>query len=292
MADDETVYHDFTERLSSEEVKTALMNEINELGRTALSVNTSFHQIELAFDNITHSQTLDLDLDHLKTTWRGYRKKYIDLLWKSREVAGKVQAAATDFAEDFIPFLADATVAIVEKKTEILTYLQKLERDEKTSKVLSDGFRELQESVIAFKDEWKRTVQKYDQAAIGQQISSLDQEIRGIDQMIVDLDKKIDDLAARRRTFLGAICGFFSWLFRAVFGGDSERDKAINERREKISLRVQQLDATLTSVDSDFASICSKLGSFANVWAAIGRDILQIEEKLGWANATGNYKLF
>ncbi|KAL4254199.1 hypothetical protein ABKN59_004596 [Abortiporus biennis] len=275
-----------------------------------LSISASFQRIEAVFDtiNVAQSTGLGSDLIRLKKTWKDHRRQYVDLLWASHEVAGKVHAACVDFADISISFLSSGEVSLEEKRNYICNYFQKLEQDEQASKGLSDGFIELQESIISFKIEWKRTIEKYDQSNIANEIRSLDSQIQDIDRNISELDRKIDELGQRRSGLWGAVCGFFSWLFRPIMNGDSERDQAIQNRSGKINLRdikrrerddkanllkgVQQLDATLTSVDSNFSDVCSKLGSFANIWAAIARDILQIEEKLSWANSTGNLKLF
>ncbi|KAI0795881.1 hypothetical protein C8Q75DRAFT_744229 [Abortiporus biennis] len=308
MTEDEQTYQNFMEHLSSPEVKKSLSDGIEELIYAARSVSKSFQHIEAVFDTIDIAQPLGSELINLKTGWKDHRRKYVDLLWASHEVAGKVHAACIDFAEISIPFLSSEELSLGEKKDYISSYLQKLEQDEKTSKGLSDGFIELQESVISFKIEWKRIIEKYDQNNIAIEIRSLDNQIQDIDRNISELDSKIDELGRRRNGFWGAVRGFFSWLLRPIMNRDSERDQAIQNRTEKINLRdikrrerdvktkllkdVQQLDVAFTSVDSNFSEVCSRLGSFANIWAAIGRDILQIEEKLGWANSTGHQKLF
>jgi len=310
--------------VSTPAANKALIDEINDLSGYALSIDTSFYNIEVIFNSIKTSGTsvsLQNDVSALNTTWKTYRQNYIDLLWKSREVAGKAQAAADDFAKDFIGFLSDDEVSLTEKKKEIVNYIAKLDRDEKASQDMSQGFSNLQKNIGTFQSDWKKVVEKHDMKTLAKDIAQLDSDINILEGTLADLEKKIKDLAIATGvlaasagiTFaLGFICPAF-WIgtLFSVIGvavtatllskAMTERDQCQRDINSKKAQRaekaadleaVKQLQAGLTKSEGDFVSIIEKLGAFAGVWATIRADIQAIEEKLDYTHSTESKTLF
>ncbi|THH31266.1 hypothetical protein EUX98_g2922 [Antrodiella citrinella] len=302
----------------------ALVNEIDALAGAALEVDTSFDNITACFKKIKTSGArpeLIKDVNDLMSTWQAHHNTFTNLLWESRQVAGKAQGAADDFAKDFITFLADDDVSLAEKKDEIKNYIGKLTEDEEASKHMSQGFTDLEKNVQAFQVEWKRVIDKYKLDAISARIAELDGIIANLETALNDLNDKIKALAISLGVLsaatgvtaaLGFICPWF-WIGtllgligvgvtaallkkamdeRTTVEADIARNKADRAMEEATLAAVKELKAALDASQGDFNVICSRLGAFAHVWATIRADIQAIEEKLDYAHGTESKALF
>ncbi|TCD67846.1 hypothetical protein EIP91_011908 [Steccherinum ochraceum] len=299
-----------------------LMAEIDALANAALEVDSSFDHISALFNKVKLSGVrpeLVKDVNDLTNTWSTHHRTFTALVWKSREVAGTAQAAADDFAKDFITFLADDDVTLTEKKDEIKNYMEKLVRDEKAAEGMSQGFTDLKKNVDGFQTEWQRIIDKYKLDVIAKKIADLD-------KVIADLHVTLSDLNIRNLAIalgvvgaatgisfaLGFICPAF-WigtLFGVVGVGVTavllkkavaERDDVEGQitRKEKeraveqaTLAAVKELKAGLDASQGDFNVICTRLGTFAKIWATIRADLQAIEEKLDFAHGTESKALF
>ncbi|KAH8105147.1 hypothetical protein BXZ70DRAFT_1061763 [Cristinia sonorae] len=174
-----------------------LIHEIDALAGAALEVDGSFDNIMALFRKIkTSGARPDLikDVDSLMSTWSKHHHTFTGLLWESREVAGKARGAADDFSKDFITFLGDDDVSIAEKKEEIVSYMNKLERDKESSQEMSQGFTDLEKDIQAFQVEWKRIIDKYKLDAISARIAELDEIIANLEVTLIDLNDKVHNL--------------------------------------------------------------------------------------------------
>jgi len=293
---------------SSPEANAALIREINGLGHSAVSLHKAFLNVELYLRGIINDKIptdFKQDVQNLLTTWQSYRQTFSDLLWTSRDVAGKVQAAAEDFSVDFFPFLADDETPLSDKKQEISVYMEKLKKNEESSKEMSSGFSVLGDNISKFIQDWRMTVGKYDTNGLSSKIQDFNNSINSLEAEISGLNQKIADLSKSPSGFFSRIWGFICRVFSCIFGSESNdtvnaRNRCLvdvaRERAERDSAiahlqGIQKLHAGLETCQTDFTEICSKLGQFSTVWAAVRRDIQAIEEKLDFASTSASRRL-
>ncbi|TCD67844.1 hypothetical protein EIP91_011906 [Steccherinum ochraceum] len=318
------VINTLTADLSSPEAEKTLKDEMAALAGAAFEVDGSFNRIMKMFEKVETagaSPELIRDVRTLTSTWDGHHMRFTQLVWRSREVAGKAMAAADDFCRDFVPYLAADDVPLAEKKKEIDHYMAELERDEKASQDMSQGFTDLQKNVDAFQTEWRRVVQKYNLDAMNRRIDELNTLVKNLETTLSDLNKKIKDLtvAIKAMSAVSGILGFLSFicpifLIGGLIGvssvavarslkakaenernkvtGDIARNKAERAQIQATLKAVQQLKAGLDGSQMDFNIISAKLGTFAHVWAVIRADIQAIKEKLDYASGTDSKALF
>ncbi|TCD65748.1 hypothetical protein EIP91_002232 [Steccherinum ochraceum] len=304
--------------------ESGLLDEIKSMSGAATSVDNSFGDVAKLFLNVRNglsSPAVKADMAKLETRWNTHHQTYKSLLWQSRAVAGKAQAAADDFTRDFVGFLGDDNESMKDKKNEIRSYLEVLEKDGKASETMAQGFADLRTGIISLVEDWKGLVVKYKIDALSARVENLKQEIDQLSRALVDLDLKIAALTAKLNVsygfngavgVLGIIAPWwcFGILIQAILNlplrvdiakaqkerGDVDaryRNKLLEYQRTLPELiQVQELQGTLKQSNSNIDNIISKIAGFAKVWAMIRTDLQAIAEKLDYVVGTESERLF
>ncbi|KAH8101810.1 hypothetical protein BXZ70DRAFT_77521 [Cristinia sonorae] len=307
--------------------ESELLDEINKMAGAAAEVDKSFGDVSKLFLNVRNgmsSPAVKADMRKLEDRWNAHHQKYKSLLWRSRQVAGKAQAAADDFARDFVLFLGEDGESIEVKKREIHNYIEVLKKDEQASEDMAQGFADLRTNIVNLVADWRGLVKKYNIDAISARIEKLKSEMDTLAHTLADLNAKISQLSiALSMTwgFFGVItslCVFAPvWGFNTLilqYGGYDyiqlwlDLNKATKERddvsRKYVSkiieyilalpelLQVQELQGTLQKSEGDIDNIITRLAGFAKVWAMIRTDVQAISEKLDYVVGTESDRLF
>ncbi|KAI0072347.1 hypothetical protein K474DRAFT_409672 [Panus rudis PR-1116 ss-1] len=167
-------------KLGDTDANAKLITEIQALGGYSLEIRTAMDHIDDIFRSIILENTSDVlksDVQGLQNKWTEYTTKYTDLLWESRRVAGDAEAAANDFAGDFITFLSDESTSIATKKSEIAGYLTQLASDEPKAAAMSQGFSDLQLNITNFQQDWATVVKNHSLDDLNAQATQLQTDI-------------------------------------------------------------------------------------------------------------------
>ncbi|KAH8099328.1 hypothetical protein BXZ70DRAFT_292725 [Cristinia sonorae] len=149
--------------LSNHKTTEAIHDEIERLTNQALSINDTFDNLSRLLKSVADESKPDMkkDVEALEQRWKDHAHNYTTFLWNSRNVAGKAEATASDFATDFAEFLKDPEVTKEEKRTEMDNYLQKLDKDAASAKEASQSLADLRDGVKKFYRDWKALIKKY-----------------------------------------------------------------------------------------------------------------------------------
>ncbi|KAK0216031.1 hypothetical protein IW262DRAFT_190374 [Armillaria fumosa] len=308
----------------AKENESVLIKEMEQLSGYGLDIENGFRQVTKVLSDIKTNGASD-DMRETCTTlhkkWSEHHTEYVQLLWKSREVAGKARSAVEDFSKTLLPYIQDPTETVESKKEELQNQKKKLDQDRLQAANLSQNFNDLSDKVNTFTDDFEVMVKKFNIPAQKEKIKELDVQLQLLKDTLEGLNKKITILvaalaisaaAAGITGLLGFLCPYF-WIGTAVavvgtgvsgvmlIKAQQEKDdteRLIKETETKrdeaqADLEVMQtLQAALTQIKPSAQEICKKLGAFAGVWAAIRANIQDIEEKIDYAENTTSEKLF
>ncbi|KAK0189707.1 hypothetical protein F5146DRAFT_1139112 [Armillaria mellea] len=308
----------------AKENESALMQEMEQLSGYALDIENGFRKVTKVLADIkTSGASADMreTCATLHKKWSEHHTEYVELLWRSREVAGKARSAVEDFSKTLLPYIQDPTETIESKKEELQNQKKKLDQDRIQAANISQSFNDLSDKVKTFTDDFEVVVKKFNIPAQKEKIKELDVQLQLLKDTLEGLNKKITILVAALAIsaaavgitgLLGFLCPYF-WIGTAVAAvgagvsgvmlikAQQERDDTERLIKETEAKRVeaqadlevmQALQAALTKIRPSAQEICTKLGAFASVWATIRADIQEIEEKIDYAENTTKEKLF
>ncbi|TCD61892.1 hypothetical protein EIP91_007796 [Steccherinum ochraceum] len=326
LSDEEQIraLEELTDDFNSPQSQRTLEDEVRGLTGATQAINAAFINITDLFRSIIRTggqPGFISDVNGLLTTWMRHHRRFIDLNWQSREVAGRAMTAADDFAQHFLDFLGDETVPVADRAAEIGRYIEVLDRDSAASQGMAQGFIDLERDIKYFKVEWDAVVRRYNINDLNRQIAELDVIIKNLEATLVDLDRKIRDLTIALSVtsavtgvlgFLSAVWPLFSFAAAVGIAGialtTELRNRAIREREEVVDdlarnnarrtqlqntvAALQQLKAGLEGSDYQFEVLSSKLVRFSQVWTIIRADVIQIQSAMRLAESTGDHRLF
>ncbi|TCD62853.1 hypothetical protein EIP91_006334 [Steccherinum ochraceum] len=304
-------------QLSNQANTQAINREINSLAKQTLSTEGTFDKVTALLAKIGNEAdkgSMKKDLEALATTWKELSRSYKQFLWDSREVAGKAEAAARDFASDFVEFLKDSHVDKRDKKSEIKNYLGQLDRDSAKSKNLKRGLVELQGKLRTFSKDWKAFIDKYDAGHASNEWAQLDSDVKRLTIHLATLRAKIVRLSKSLgvitsttgvSSILAAICPeIWTDIMVATLQRRQQPSNALSEavseaeniqcqldqktsQRDAVTERLSStkaLHAHVHSEDAGITEVCNKLAAIFSVWDTIREDLNIISGLLDHTN--------
>ncbi|KAH8087879.1 hypothetical protein BXZ70DRAFT_1011585 [Cristinia sonorae] len=313
-----------TAAASGQASESELIDEISKMTGATAGVDKSFLDVAklfLSVRNALSSPDVQADMRKIEDRWNAHHQSYKNLLWSSRTVAGKAQAAADDFSREFVVFLGDDTESIEGKKREIRHYITELEKDSKAAESMSQGFADLHTGIVSLVEDWRALVKKHDIDAISARLDSLQAEKDTLSRTLEDLKAKVSQLSIAIDMTWGSsgsmkimfmLAPF--WAFRVTYKGFSLSDmmrqlESATKERDDVSVRlsrkqgellsavgqlyqVRALHGTLQKSEGDIDSIIARVAGIAKIWAMIRTDIQAISEKLDYVVGTESERLF
>ncbi|KDQ12216.1 hypothetical protein BOTBODRAFT_34814 [Botryobasidium botryosum FD-172 SS1] len=295
-------------------VKKDILAEMDKLSELALSIKSSFDVVSKLLKEALENASLNELQERLKEfseEWETYCQSYNDLLKQSRDTAKKAGDSADEFFKRVIPLLLDDTVSMKQKKEALEVYIKGLDGNADQSKDMSQQYSDLKRNVENFSLRWPDVVQIAEEDK-----AKLDKELDALNASVAELDEEVERLRAKVKkmkdiiivagtccgccTALGWICPcywipafFLSWvigiigvlLYKArrklkrfknkLFEKNGERDKKAKELD-----KLRDLQATLEKATPSIAQVFETLGKFAEIWAMIRADGVQVSAGL------------
>ncbi|KAI5985020.1 hypothetical protein EDD15DRAFT_1645675 [Pisolithus albus] len=308
--------------LDAPQAKASLQSEIENLGDAAVTIQLSFERVANAFvdaRNAAETQEQANDLSSFGESWSKYQQDWVKLLRLSQGIASRARLTATDFVENFLKVLADATVSLDVKKEKITAYQAKLKVGMDESRDLAQGFVELQNGIGNFYKsitDWMKQKNK-----LKEDILQLLADIKTTKESIQKLTSKaflsatsalgLGSLAAGA-VALGILCPLL-WVGAAFSGVRAEQegkaffDNLWKKRRNSndVQQKRKELDEKLLALEglkriqvilepalSDLSVIGDKLWVISRIWSFIHADVVGIEKSLDMASKGAREALF
>ncbi|THH33454.1 hypothetical protein EUX98_g769 [Antrodiella citrinella] len=314
--------------LSDHKITQIIHEEIERLAEQALTLEKSFGNVKLLLEKIAEASERDMkrDVTDMSETWVGYSNNYVEFLWKSRQVAGKAEAAAKDFASDFVDFLKEDDVKKKEKRDEINNYLENLDRGSSDSKQLQEGLHALRDGIKQFAKDWKDLVHKYHSDIGIDEWTQLDKDVTELTNALWTLRLKIERLSRSMgvivstngvSSILAALCPIL-WTeimvatlkrkgssskasSKALTDAESEVRTIQRELEQKTAQRdsvarrltgTKALHADVGTSEMGIADFCDKLTAIGSVWDTIREDLKIISGLLDFTKGDLSKQLF
>ncbi|KIJ14178.1 hypothetical protein PAXINDRAFT_169945 [Paxillus involutus ATCC 200175] len=304
--------------------ENALYKEIETLSKATLTIDKAFYDIGQKLSQATKEQNKRIELyktcHDLETRWKQHHETYKQLLWRSREVAGKAQFAVDDFLKVFLPCLRDPSTTVPERQQLAQEHIKELEDKSKTSQNLSQEFLDFVGTLEAYIADFSRTVESLGHSERTQKCDILENRLHhakvamdgdvvmtGIASLLVIVapvswvtgtvaagivfliagDSGIQYLEALTRYQCGYFVPRVPLKRSQGFDEATAREyNAINnefEFKQACLSQMDQLESTLDDARPVIHDVTTKLGGLADVRATISAGICIIQNSLSYA---------
>ncbi|KAK0497708.1 hypothetical protein EDD18DRAFT_116111 [Armillaria luteobubalina] len=160
---------------TAQENERALIQEMEQLSGYALEIDNGFRNVTRVLSDVKTNGASD-DVRETCTTlhqkWSEHHTEYVELLWRSREVAGRGRSAVEDFLKILL-YIQDPTGAIESKKEELQNQKKKLDQDKLQAANLYQNFDDLSFKVKTFTEDFEAMVKTFNLTAQNEKIKEL-----------------------------------------------------------------------------------------------------------------------
>ncbi|KAL4252049.1 hypothetical protein ABKN59_001756 [Abortiporus biennis] len=297
---------DIQQVFRSEEAQQILTSEIEELTRSSLRLDETLSKIQRQLDvrkkDLIADVKKDLDFDE---NLDDIRFLYSELLWGSREIAGRIANISLDFSETFIRYLLTSTVTIQAKQEEVVGYRKLLVRQKENSVHVLDGLEQFRTAFKDFKEKLIQELSTLDPKAdaVIQDLGKTSGQIVSMEDQIFRIEQEITKIAVDANvipscmvnSLLGTVVPWY-WIgaLRNLLDNPTntqrhaifvERDKLIDkcaqmkktfqrDRSEKDRIGIiQELTCLLESAEYDLRSVCRTIGDFPKLLDVLHSDV-------------------
>ncbi|KAF9229015.1 hypothetical protein BS17DRAFT_217452 [Gyrodon lividus] len=308
----------------------ALCDEIETLCRATLAIDQAFYEIGQRLSQATNEQQKRVELYEtcrdLETRWNQHHETYKQLLWRSRQVAGEAQCAVDDFCEVFLPCLCDPDVTLAERRQLVRDQIEELEDRSNTSQGLTQEFLNFGRTLDTYIADFDRAVEGLGRGEQTERVRVLKERLRPAKAAMDAVSEEVKELGWKFAgdvvmTGIAVLLSIVAptWWEKlsgtVVIGIDAfnaknsgirflealrRRELVVKEYKaikneydlEQACLsQMVKLESTLHDSRPVVHDVTTKLGAFANVWAAISADIRTIKNALSYAENPSS-KLF
>jgi len=252
--------------------------------------------------------------------------RYIQLLRRSRKVAGKAQYAVDDFRKVFLPCLRDPSTTLSERQQLVLDQIEELEDRSNTSNDITQEFLDFGRTLDTYIADFSRVVEGLGRSEQTERVFTLAKRLRSAKAAMDVVSEEVKELgwkfagdvlvtgiaallAVVAPTWWANVAGTVATGIDArntmnsgfqYLEGLRKRESAAREYKaikneyelEHACLRqMVKLQSTLDDARPIVHDVTTKLGAFASVWAAITADIGALQESLSYVK-NPNSKLF
>ncbi|KAH7924259.1 hypothetical protein BV22DRAFT_1035325 [Leucogyrophana mollusca] len=261
--------------------------------------------------------------------WAVYLNGFQTLLLSSLESAEDDRDVIAETIQGFLAFIADPGKSVAEKQEKIKFLSEELVKAEKEAAHPSPRFRGLHLQVVKFTKEFDTVANTFGDPAKYEAIEKYDIELANLEAQLRGLQKKMASLGGTLciNNAVNAVLSALSpgWARATAFDlagtrVNSEplqrlqkarsaivaRITAIHEQRNRalFDLRDQALCVAskvkvntaireaLGKIDINMENVCERIGAFSGIWAAIQKDVKQIEAEMDAADGDEKQELF
>lgn len=288
-------------QVNRQEIENILKREVQALAGKALSTNETFKTITPMLSKTCIAEELQSRHDQ----WAELHNTFLDLLWESRELAGRAEIVAEDFARVVLDFVQSESIPLGEKKEELRVFKSHVTDQKGVADNFANNFNRLTAKVATFAMEVGVTPDMFD-IVLQATIKELDDQISKLTNERNQLKTEAQNLAVTLGIDLTAagIVGLLACAFEKtwacmVFGGLSclgviagigiggyclvklwkmlEKGQTIEKLAVERSKLNDELSNALEEAQKSIKDASTKIGAFGDVWARILLDIQAIE---------------
>jgi len=197
----------FAEELAKETRNStgSFVSDMQNLSTATCSVEDSFSDIGKGLERIISTSAIadnfKKTVTGLLATWGSHRNTYSKLLWRSREVAGLVEADATDFTENLIGWLKMDNYSVESKRKALPAQIKKIGQKTEQSQDLATGFDQLKKDVGAFQQNWADNVARGNEMINQEDQQDTERITRELSDLVQQLKAKTDELDSKTKQF-------------------------------------------------------------------------------------------
>jgi hypothetical protein len=293
LTEDEKIkeQQELIDELDNPDTLKSFVKACKEIGQTAVAIDKDFVHVKNGFADLVKKYGKDFPRvnseflprwDGFKARWEGEK----GLLWSSRSLAAKTAATLTDYG---INLQLVAEIVSVRDLKEAQAELQQYTKTHPVTiaTTVADGFKDLKHDITRFSEDFSKYLEEEKQT-LTEQAKQYEADIKKYQGEVDDLNQKIK----KTLITLGATAVFGVSLI--ITGGFLisyllERKKA-QDNLDKADANLKGVigkQNALAAMQADFEQlrphihdICTKLGVFAEIWAFMTEQSIEIDTAL------------
>jgi len=304
LSDDKKI--ELQEKVAEEARKTnnvkISVDQIKELGKTAISTDSAFVTVSRAFEQFVkdYGTTFPKTKEFL-TKWNVHHEAWKKLLRESRDFASATSGEYKRYDEVYLNFIQK-----MKDKDDLDEAIAGLTRFSNNKKIeipmdYADKFKELGEQIKFFREDFDKYLK--DQ---GKELTAKVKELQEKLKVAEDTAKRCDQIIRDTAKYVEFIpfIGFFAKEITEACMPDTvnKRNKAQADAKlyktqideaNKAQQGLAQMQTQFAALDSEFQIICGALAIFANTWAYFHSEALKFANSMkGYDNVKDLPRIF